>query len=257
MCLDEIRNLRDGMRSKLQDIALVMTFLVTLLCLSPAYSADQLTAWPDEISAEIPAPWQAQYHPKIAAHTQFQFLKQGKQTVLQADADMAYGTLVHPFSKPVVLNQLSWEWQVLTQPTKANLQTKAGDDAGAKMCAFIQIDEGKLGIGTRLALAAARTVSGERLPAATLCYVWGTQGEKIGQVFDNPFTDRVKNIVVRDTATANELIAENRDLQADARKAFGKELPDGPVKFTGIALGADSDNTESKARALFGRISAK
>lgn len=224
---------------------------------SQALATETLAQWPESIGTTFPAPWKTQYHPDIAAHTQFKFQKQGAQTVLQADADMAYGTLVHPFAKPTELKTLSWEWQVLTQPTKANLQTKAGDDAGAKLCAFIQIDEGKLGIGTRLKLAAARTVSGERLPAATLCYVWATPGAKVGHVFDNPFTDRVKNIVVRDSASAAALISENRDLQADARKAFGKELPEGPVMFTGIALGADSDNTKSKAKAVFGKISAQ
>lgn len=229
-----------------------------LLCVcTSSFAAEALKQWPSDTSSGIPAPWKTQYHPDIAAHTEFKLQKQGDKTVLLADADMAYGTLVHPFSKPLALKTLSWEWQILTQPTKANLQTKAGDDAGAKLCAFIQVDESKIGLGTRLALAAARTVSGERLPAATLCYVWGVPGEKVGQVFDNPYTDRVKNIVVRDAATASELIAENRDLQADARKAFGKELPDGPVMITGIALGADSDNTQSKAKALFGKVSAQ
>ncbi|WP_171035301.1 DUF3047 domain-containing protein [Limnobacter alexandrii] len=222
-----------------------------------AQGAQVLAPWPSDPAAGLPVPWKAQYHPDIAAHTQFKLLRQGNQTVLQAEAEMAYGTLVHPFAKPLALTTLTWDWQVLTQPTKANLQTKAGDDAGAKLCAFIQIDEGKLGLGTRLALAAARTLSGERLPAATLCYVWGTPGEKVGQVFDNPYTDRVRNIVVRDSASGTELISENRDLQADARKAFGKELPEGPVMFTGIALGADSDNTKSKAKALFGRVQAQ
>lgn len=231
--------------------------LLGLAAVPTVQAAEALAQWPANATAGIPSPWKPQYHPDIAEHTEFRLLKQGNKTVLQADADMAYGTLVHPFAKPTELKTLSWEWQVLTQPTKANLRTKSGDDAGAKLCAFIQIDEGKLGIGTRLTLAAARAVSVERLPAATLCYVWGVPGEKVGQVFDNPFTERVRNIVVRDTAAASELIAENRDLQADARKAFGDELPQGPVMFTGIALGADSDNTKSKAKALFGKISAE
>lgn len=233
--------------------------LGTALMLGSAtlFAAEAVMQWPGDASAGIPSPWKPQYHPDIAAHTKFTLQKQGGKTVLMADSDMAYGTLVHAFPKPVALKRLSWEWQILTQPTKANLQTKAGDDAGAKVCAFIQIDEGKISLGTRLALAAARTVSGERLPAATLCYVWGAPGEKVGQVFDNPYTDRVKNIVVRDTASATELFAENRDLQADVRKAFGKEVPEGPVMITGIALGADSDNTQSKARALFGKVSAE
>lgn len=235
----------------------VLAALLTAVGLGAAHAAEALAQWPDDPAANMPSAWKPQYHPDIAAHTEFKFIRQGDRTLLQADADSAYGTLVYAFAKPMELKTLSWEWQVLTHPVQANLQTKAGDDAGAKLCAFVQIDESRLGLGTRLALGAARTVSGERLPAATLCYVWGVPGEKVGQVFDNPYTDRVKNIVVRDTATASELIAENRDLQADARKAFGKELPDGAVKFTGIALGADSDNTKSKAKALFGKVSAR
>jgi len=233
-------------------------FAVGLICFSmPVLAAEALTQWPADVSAGIPAAWKPQFYPDIAAHTDFSLQKKGEKTVLLADADMAYGTLVHPFTKPLALNTLSWEWQIITHPANANLQTKAGDDAGAKVCVFIQVDERKIGLGTRLALAAARTVSGERLPAATLCYVWGSPGEKVGQVFDNPYTDRVKNIVLRDTASAADLISENRDLQADARKAFGKELPEGSVMFTGIALGADSDNTKSKAKALFGKLSAQ
>lgn len=222
-----------------------------------AQEVQVLAPWPTDPATGLPVQWKAQYHPDIAAHTQFKLLRQGNQTVLQAEADKAYGTLVHPFAKPLELTTLTWKWQVLTQPTKANLQTKAGDDAGAKLCAFIQIDEGRLGLGTRLALAAARTLSGEPLPAATLCYVWGTPGEKVGQVFANPYTDRVKNIVLRDVASAAEMISEKRDLQADARMAFGKELPEGPVMISGIALGADSDNTQSKAKALFGSVLAQ
>jgi hypothetical protein len=223
----------------------------------PSHASEALPQWPVDVSAGFPAAWKPQFHPDIAAHTEFSLQKNGEKTVLLADADKAYGTLVHLFDTPKVVKTLSWEWQVLTQPTKANLRTKAGDDAGAKLCAFVQVDESKIGLGTRLALAAARTVSGERLPAATLCYVWGTPGEKVGQVFDNPYTDRVKNIVLRDISSAADLVSENRDLQADARKAFGRELPEGSVKITGLALGADSDNTKSKAKALFGKLSAQ
>lgn len=245
----------------LQKVFVVKSALVFVLaCLANpvlAELASVLTPWPAAPAAGIPAPWKPRFHPDIDAHTQFQLVKQGNETLLQAEADKAYGTLVHPFTKPMLLNTLSWQWQLLIQPTNSRLLTKEGDDAGAKVCAFVQIDEARLALGTRLALAAARTLSGERLPAATLCYVWGAPGEKVGQVFENPYTDRVKNIVIRDTATSVVLISENRNLQADARKAFGKELPEGPVMFTGFALGADSDNTKSKAKALFGSIEAK
>jgi hypothetical protein len=233
---------------------IVLLGLTLLFKTLPVWSNEPLAPWPQNVSSGIPAPWKAQYHPDIKAHSEFNLIQVGSKTVLQIDADMAYGSLVHPFTKPAELKSLSWEWQVLIHPDKANLQTKAGDDAGAKLCIFIQVDEGKLGLGTRLALAAARTLSGEYLPAATLCYVWGAPSAPVGQIFESPFTDRVKNIVLRNVETARELILEVRDLQADARQAFGNELPEGPVRFMGVALGADSDNTKSKSKALFGRI---
>ena len=145
--------------------SVLTVFAVFGFGLGVAHAAEALAPWPTDPAANMPAAWKPQYHPDIAAHTQFKFIRQGDKTLLQADADSAYGTLVHAFSKPVELKVLGWEWQVLTHPAKANLQTKAGDDAGAKLCAFVQIDESRLGLGTRLALAAARTVSGERLPA--------------------------------------------------------------------------------------------
>ena len=132
-------------------------FCLLFIFTSPVHASGKFAPWPSDLGADIPAPWQAQYHPKIAAHTEFKLIKQGKKTLLQADANMAYGTLVHPFPMPTELKKLHWEWQVLIHPSNANLQTKAGDDAGAKLCVFVQIDEAKLGLGTRLALATART----------------------------------------------------------------------------------------------------
>lgn len=228
------------------------------LVLPVAVQASELvTQWPGKASQPIPSPWVAQYHPKIPQHTEFKLVQTDGAVALEAVANKAYGTLVHPFASPVVLNTLSWEWQVMTHPTGADLRTKAGDDAGAKLCVFVQIDESKLGLGTRLAMAAARTLSGEDLPAATLCYVWGLPGEKVGQVFDNPYTDRVRNMVLRDLPGSSELLSEQRDVQADARLAFGDELPKGAVRFTGLALGADSDNTGSIAKARFGGFSVQ
>ncbi|HEX4879145.1 MAG TPA: DUF3047 domain-containing protein, partial [Limnobacter sp.] len=235
------------------------TFLTVVLFAhhASARASGLVAPWPADAQAPLPGAWKAQYHPDIAAHTRFSLVEKAGVTLLQANANQSYGTLVHAFAQPQVLSTMGWAWQVLEHPAQAKLQTKAGDDAGAKVCAFVQIDESRLSLGTRLALGAARTLSGEPLPAATLCYVWGSPGEPVGMVFNNPYTDRVKNMVLRDSSPGGGMVTESRDLQADARLAFGKELPDGPVRFTGIALGTDADNTKSKATALFGSIVAK
>ena len=239
------------------DPALLFAIVACLISPVAVQASEVVAPWPGKASQPIPSPWVAQYHPKIPEHTEFKLVQAGGTVAVEAIANKAYGTLVHPFASPVVLNTLSWEWQVLTHPTGADLTTKAGDDAGAKLCVFVQIDEGKLGLGTRLAMAAARTLSGEDLPAATLCYVWGLPGEKGGQVFNNPYTDRVRNIVLRALPGDHEMLSEQRDLQADARLAFGDELPKGAVRFSGLVLGADSDNTGATAKARFGSLSAQ
>lgn len=213
--------------------------------------------WPSSTAAGFPKPWVSQFHPKVKKHTVFTLQQVEGQTVARASSDGGYGSMVHAFSSPVPIRQIQWRWQVEQHPTGANLRTKEGDDAGAKLCLFVAIDESKLGVGTRMKMGAARLASGESLPAATLCYAWAPAGVPSGEVFNNPFTDRVRNIVVRSAAESDVLVTEQRDVQADARRAFGAELPEGPVQFLGVALGADADNTQSKAVGVFGAIVAK
>lgn len=219
-------------------------------------AAPVITPW--GASGDLPKPWVEQFHPKVKAHTQFELKSFEGQPVVNALAEQSYGSVVHPFEQAVEIKQLQWAWAVAQHPTNANPRLKPGDDAGAKVCVFVAIDESKLGLGTRLALGTARTVSGERLPAATLCYVWVDQGvANKGEAFPNPFTDRVRNIVLREAPAVSGLKTESVDLQADARRLFGDELPAGPVKFLGLAFGADADNTKSRAEANFANFLAK
>jgi hypothetical protein len=95
----------------------------------------------------------------------------------------------------------------------------------------------------------ARRISGEDLPAATLCYVWdsvypaGTQGA-------NPYTQRVRFINVQGKgAPLGQWQSESRDVAADFAQLFADELPQGaaapPVRA--VLIGADSDNTGAES----------
>ena len=205
--------------------------------------------WGSAKGALPPAPWQAQFHPKIKAHTEFELQAAADgPSWLKIKADKSYGSWVYAFKQPgTVVRELSWQWRVEKHPDRANLRAKEGDDAAVKLCVFVGVDEQKLGLTQRMALGAARTLSGEDLPAATLCYLWAEKGETIGNVFSNPYTSRVRNMVLRAQTEGSTAFSEVRNFQDDALAAFGDELPKGEVRLLGIAVGGDSDNTKSRS----------
>lgn len=169
----------------------------------------------------------------------------------------SYGTLVHDL-KAAPPARLQWRWR-LDQPLSEgqaapDLTTKAGDDAALKVCAMFDHPLERVPFVERTVLRIARSLSGEALPAATVCYVWDS-GHPAGRQGANPYTKRVRYISLRGSETAaGRWVAENRDLAQDFLTLFGDELPQGaqtprdqlpPV--TTVLIGADSDNTASRS----------
>jgi hypothetical protein len=60
---------------------------------------------------------------------------------------------------------------------------------------LFDLPPGRLSVGERMQMAAARLLHGADLPAAALCYVWGT-AQAVGESGWNPYTDRVRMFVV-------------------------------------------------------------
>jgi head-tail adaptor len=73
----------------------------------------------------------------------------------------------------------------------------------------------------------------------------------VGTVVPNPYTDRVRMIVVESgTARAGRWIAYERDIVADYRAAFGED----PPPIAGVAIMTDTDNTGDTVEAWYGDI---
>lgn len=255
--------------SRLNTMVFVLIAVFIFILFSCSSFAQGLTAdlnWGKRVNSldfKPPPPWKEQFHPDIKAHTEFVLQASADgDSWLKMTADKAYGSWAYSFGKQgVVVQNLTWQWRVEQHPAGANLRIKNGDDTAVKVCVFVAVDEGKMGLAQRMALGAARTLSGQDLPAATLCYVWSALGEEVGKVFDNPYTDRVKNMVLRaqaaDQSANASPMTESRNIQDDARKAFGVELPQGPVRLLGLAVGGDSDNTKSRSVAYVRSITAR
>ena len=180
-----------------------------------------------------------------------------KRPGIRVSTASSYGTWVQRWRGPVP-QQMHWRWR-LDEPLaggqrSADLTTKAGDDAALKVCVMFDHALDRVPFLERTLLRIARGVSGEPLPAATLCYIWDSAGQAPREGA-NPYTRRVRYISLRGSETpAGQWVAEDRDVAQDFIVLFADELPQGaqtprtgvPTVST-VLIGADSDNTASRS----------
>jgi Protein of unknown function (DUF3047) len=166
---------------------------------------------------------------------------------LRIEARAAYGNLGHALSGPAPAT-LRWAWRLDQANPALRLDHKAGDDSPAKVCLSFDLPLSRVPFFERELLRLARLRSPEPLPAATLCWVWG-HAEPSGAVLPNPYTRRVRYIVLRGQADATgRWVEESRDVGADFRAAFGDESPTVPP-VTAVLVSGDADNTGAQSLA--------
>ena len=180
------------------------------------------------------------------------------KAVLRVSTASSYGTLVHNW-QGTAPGALQWTWR-LEQPltggkTAADLTTKAGDDAALKLCVMFDHPLARVPFFERTLLRLARTLSGEALPAATVCYVWDS-AQPAGLRGANPYTRRVRYISLRGTeASLNRWLTEQRRVDQDYLDLFQDETTAGTTpRVLAVVLGADSDNTASHSRGWFDNV---
>lgn len=166
----------------------------------------------------------------------------------------SYGSWVHAWAGPV--GTLQWRWR-LDEPLQgglraADLRRKDADDAALKVCVMFDHRLERVPLGERMRLRLARALSGEPLPAATVCYLWdplqlpATEGA-------NVYSRRVRHVVLQGQgAPLQRWLDQSRDVAQDFLRLFGDELPagSGPAAVppvSAVALGADSDNTRARS----------
>lgn len=173
---------------------------------------------------------------------------QGREAV-RVEADGSYGNLVHGLAMASVPATLAWSWRVQAPAPANDLRSKAGDDAAIKVCMSFDLPLEQVPFWERQGLRLARARSGEPLPAATLCWVWGGRDPR-GTVLANAYSRRVRYIVLRSAADAADTwVDERRDVAADFALAFGDEAPR-PPPVTALIVAGDADNTGGRSVAF-------
>lgn len=184
--------------------------------------------------------------------TQFSAVSVDGRPAVRVDAQAAYGNLVHTVvagpagTPPAPL--LQWSWRVDLPNTAADLRVKSGDDTAVKVCVSFDLPMERLSFMERQKLRVLRDITGEPLPAATLCYVWDHK-LPVGTLLDNAYTRRLRQIVLRNAADGqHQWRDERRDVAADFVRAFGDEASRMP-NITAVIVGGDADNTGATTRA--------
>jgi hypothetical protein len=198
----------------------------------------------------VPAGWRLAKLPGVSP-TRFRIGEADGIRALGMDASNAGAALFRPLDvDPERRPVLEWRWRVDSLVEGADIRTKKGDDLPARLYVMFDYPLGRLSLIEQGKIRLARTFAGDLVPAAAICYVWdGALPE--GTSLWNPYTERVRVIVVESgDRNLGRWVSERRDVAADFRAAFGES----PPRISGVAIGADTDQTGGSSSAWFGGL---
>lgn len=199
----------------------------------------------------LPADWQLLTFPGIETHTRYRLIRDQDTLVVQAQSQAAAAGLIRYVKFDAQhYAWLSWRWKITHVLKKGDLHRKEGDDYPARLYVAFEFEPQRASWWEKMVHAVAGASAGRELPGTTLSYIWANRAAH-GMLADNPYTDRVKMIVLQSgNAQANQWISEKRNIFEDYRQAFGHA----PPPATGVAIMTDTDNTGESTTACYGDI---
>ena len=225
-----------------------------------------MITWPGAVFSQNLAPFDAAagvaLHPawvasglpadKAVPRSRFSLVPLAGDTVLELTTNASYGVISHAWAGPAP-RHLSWRWRLERGLPQADIATKPGDDAALKVCVLFDQPLADIPFGQRAALSLARAVTGQALPAATLCYLWDSR-YPAGSAGANPYSARVRYLVLDGPASpTGQWVTQRRNVAEDFARLFGQESRSMPPVIA-VAVGADSDNTGGQSLAYLSQL---
>ena len=164
----------------------------------------------------------------------------GSQVNIQSDGTVS---LIWRNVFPTFVNarNATWRWSVQTSVPGTDLTIKGGDDRNASIYFVFTDDE----------IDPNRPPSARKLlgdpDTRALVYIWGGS-HPVGSVLQSPYAPGLRNIILKAPGTGDFI--ESVDLAADYQRAFGAA----PGQLVGLAISADSDDTDTSIRASIGGL---
>jgi Protein of unknown function (DUF3047) len=199
-----------------------------------------------------PAEWKHLQLASFKNNTDYSLVAEDGVVVLRAAAHNSASFLATPADfDPHDFPMLSWRWKVAQGIPTANTAEQSKEDAPVRVMVAFDGDVSKLPVKDRFAANAAKSISGQALPYATLMYVWGGK-VAVDSITPSSRSSRIKMLAVAaDEQGIGRWQSYSRNLVDDFKRAFGEE----PGKVNSIQIMSDTDNTGADAQAYYGDIS--
>jgi hypothetical protein len=188
----------------------------------------------------------------IPPHTRYTLVRDAEAgIVVKAEARRSASGLIHALDLPAAdRSRLTWSWKAANLIAAGDVRRKEGDDYPVRIYVSFKYSPERLTLLEHTKYVVARILYGEYPPHAGLNYIWDARAP-VGTIVPNPFTDRVRMIVVESgPERLGRWLAYERDIVTDYRQAFGED----PPPIAGVALMTDADNTGEEVVAYYGDI---
>ena len=219
-------------------LALMAAFVLTALVPLSAAAGEQEVLFREDFAALDS--WKPFVFPKIKSHSTYTIERNGENHWLRAESNASASAIVYQESFNVYVHPIvRWRWKVRNIYQKGDATVKAGDDFPIRVYVMFEYDPEKAGLGQRLQYGVAKSLYGAYPPHSSLNYVWSSR-EHPERIITNPFTDRAKDILLRQgAALVGTWQDEQVNILEDYQAAFGTK----PPARARIAIMNDSDNT--------------
>ena len=215
--------------------------------------AQQVKPFSSALTGASPAGWRPYALRRDVRQTRYAVARDDQRQVLHAlAASSATGLRCAVQIDPDAFGQLSFSWRVREAPARANVAQAALDDCPARLIVAFDGDSSRLPLRDRLFYEQVELFTGQRLPYATLMYVWDGGHHALESVHANHRSSRIQYLTVESGAQrAGRWLHYQRDVVADYRRVFGEA----PGSIIGVGVLTDADALKTQLEAWYGDIS--
>ena len=189
---------------------------------------------------------------KDVTQTRYTVVRDGERRVLNARAAAsATGLRCAVKIDPARFGLLQFSWRVRDVPPHANVAEAVHDDCPARLILAFAGDDSRLPLRERLLFDQVELFTGQRLPYATLMYVWDGGHQALETVHRNHRTSRIQYLTVESgTQRAGRWLHYQRDVMTDFQRVYGES----PGEIIGVGVLTDADALKLQLEAWYGDI---
>ncbi len=212
----------------------------------------QVVPFSGALPGQPPVEWRPYALRKDLTRTRYTVVRDGERRVLNARAAAsATGLRCAVQIDPAALGLLQFSWRVQDVPAQADVAEAVQDDCPARLIIAFDGDHTRLPLRERLLFDQVELFTGQRLPFATLMYVWDGGRHALESVHRNHRTTRIQYLTVESGAQrAGRWLHYQRDVVADYQRVFGEA----PGTITGVGVLTDADALKLQLEAWYGDI---